>query len=427
METKNVLECATCGTTENIELLNVNGEELWFCEDCKNGQLKKCCDCDEYFYENKNDYVIDYHRNIYCETCRDNLSYCQRCEEYFDSSESFNHIVDSDEYWCESCTENNAYHCDSCGDYVSENHGNSEINLCRRCFENDYYVCEDCCELVNESEANFTDNGIYCNCCYENHQSNYIHNYSYQPTLDFQSSDKENEKRFAYLGFEIEAGGLSSLQECNEIAESISENDNEETFFLKEDGSIPEYGFELVSHPITLKRHKELNWKNILSEMASGGMKSHNLGQDSCGLHVHVSRNYLSSYKWLLIDWFISKHQPEFERIARRQESHWAKFKKSNGEPIKDVFGKSNGTRYQAVNFENRNTVEFRLFRGTLKYTTFMATLEIVDALVRWAKQLSISDILASKNAFGNFTKYIITNGELYENAVNYLKEKNLI
>ncbi len=155
--------------------------------------------------------------------------------------------------------------------------------------------------------------------------------------------------------------------------------------------------------------------------------RSHDLGVEACGLHVHVSRNYLSPYKWLLIDWLISKYQTKFEAIARRKETHWATFKKNNGQSVKDVYGKSCGSRYQAVNFENDNTVEFRLFRGTLKYATFMATLEIVDALVHWAKQVSISDILASKDAFCNFTQFVTSNGELYVNAVDYLTEKNLI
>jgi len=132
--------------------------------------------------------------------------------------------------------------------------------------------------------------------------------------------------------------------------------------------------------------------------------------------------------KVLMKKWKQTKHfsKTEFETIARRQETHWARFKKSNGLPVKEVYGKSSGTRYQAVNFENTNTVEFRLFRGTLKYSTFIATLEIVDALVHWANQLSISDILASGDAFANFTGYILSN-PLYENAVNYLNENNLI
>ena len=413
-----IMECHICGTTEELEVYG----EFHLCPECRDEHLKQCSDCGEYFIDNENDYVIDREGNIYCESCRENLSYCEHCEE-FSSEDDFVHIVDLDEYWCDSCAENHAYHCDSCGDWTSENCGDSDTTLCQGCFEADYYICDDCGELVHNSDAMSDDDGTYCRSCYESNHSNDIHNYSYEPYLNFLSSDKDDEKCLAYLGFELEAGGVTS-SERNDIADEIS--DGEDTFYLKEDGSIPEYGFELVSHPITLKRHKELDWAGVLRQMSNGGMKSHDLGAESCGLHVHVSRNYLSSYKWLLIDWFISKYQSQFELIARRKETHWARFKKSNGLPVKDVYGKSSGTRYQAVNFENANTVEFRLFRGTLKYSTFMATLEIVDALVHWAGQVSISDILSTGDAFQNFTAYI-RSSSLYENAVNYLNELNLM
>ena len=382
--------------------------------------MKKCSYCGEYLLDD--DYVTDCNGEIYCESCRDDhLSWCDRCNEYSDS-DNFVHIENLDEYWCGDCS-CHAYHCEDCGDWVSENYGDDNITLCCSCYESSYCTCDDCSEVIHNDNAHFHDDGTYCEYCYnENHSSN-IHEYSYEPYLNFQSSDDDNESRLAYLGFELEAGGVTS-SERNDIADSIS--DGEDTFYLKEDGSIPDYGFELVSHPITLKRHKELDWAGVLRSMSNGGMRSHDLGEESCGLHVHISRNYLSPYKWLLIDWFISKYQDNFETIARRKETHWARFKKSNGLPVKEVYGKSNGTRYQAVNFENSNTVEFRLFRGTLKYSTFIATLEIVDALVHWANQLSISDILASGDAFANFTAYI-QSSSLYENAVNYLNELNLM
>lgn len=37
------------------------------------------------------------------------------------------------------------------------------------------------------------------------------------------------------------------------------------------------------------------------------------------------------------------------------------------------------GGRYFSVNLQNANTIEFRIFRGTLKYNTLIATLQLVD------------------------------------------------
>ncbi len=416
--------CHLCGTVEEVESFEVDGDMVELCPDCRQEHLQECSCCRESFIDTENDYVVDRDGEVYCNTCQlEHLSYCPRCNQY-SASDDFNRIDDLDEYWCDSCSDE-AYQCLECGNWSSDNHGDEDAPLCGRCFENYYSICNDCDSVVHNDNAYYHDDGTYCQYCYDQNHSSNVHDYSYEPYLNFQSSDKDDETCLAYLGFELEAGGLSSSYDCKNIAESIS--DGEETFYLKEDGSIPEHGFELVSHPITLKRHKELDWADILRQMSSAGMRSHDLGTESCGLHVHVSRNYLSSYKWLLIDWFISKYQSNFEVIARRKETHWACFKKSNGQPVKDVYGKSSGTRYQAVNFENTNTVEFRLFRGTLKFTTFIAILEIVDALVHWAKQLSISDILAAGDAFGDFTRFIQNNGELYVNAVNYLTEKELI
>lgn len=415
--------CFKCECTEELIQIERGGETEFVCIDCRDAYLKKCVACGEYVSLEDDDYVNDRDGELYCESCRDDhLSYCEHCDEYSDS-DKFAHIADLDEYWCDDCADCYAYRCEECGDYVSQNCGDDNTLLCNSCYADHYCTCDDCNEVIHNNNAYFHDDGTYCESCYNDNHSSNVHEYSYEPYLNFQSSDEDDEKCLAYLGFELEAGGVTS-SERNRIADSIS--DGEDTFYLKEDGSIPEYGFELVSHPITLKRHKELDWADVLRQMSNAGMKSHDLGEESCGLHVHVSRNYLSPYKWLLIDWFISKYQSQFETIARRKETHWARFKKSNGLPVKDVYGKSSGTRYQAVNFENTNTVEFRLFRGTLKYSTFMATLEIVDALVHWANQLSISDILASGDAFANFTAYI-QSSSLYENAVNYLAENNLM
>ncbi|MEQ2617621.1 hypothetical protein AAAT94_10640 [Intestinimonas aquisgranensis] len=39
------------------------------------------------------------------------------------------------------------------------------------------------------------------------------------------------------------------------------------------------------------------------------------------------------------------------------------------------------GGRYICVNLQNSDTVEFRMFRGTLKTNTLLAALELVDRI----------------------------------------------
>ncbi len=413
------MECVLCGGIADVQSFVIDGENVCLCENCRNEHLKQCYDCEEYFIDTQNDYVVDCNGDVYCESCRENLSYCEHCNQYSDAN-NFIHITDIDEWWCDECANEAAYVCHECNEYISENYGDCNISLCQSCLHENYFFCEDCNELYHIDDAFSTDNGMYCEYCYNENYSNNINNYSYQPDLNFQSSIDDNEKILPYLGFELESGGADTQNSINEIAELISE-DNEDILYLKEDGSIPDYGFEMVSHPITLKRHKELDWENILNTMSNNGLRSHDL--ENCGLHVHVSRNYLTPYKWLLVDWLISKHQDEFELLARRKETHWAAFKKNSGEGVKETYGKST-CRYQAVNFCNSQTVEFRLFRGTLKYSTFMATLELVDALVHWAKQVSICDILHNKNALIDFVKYAKEHNNLYSNLINYMEKK---
>lgn len=45
--------------------------------------------------------------------------------------------------------------------------------------------------------------------------------------------------------------------------------------------------------------------------------------------------------------------------------------------------------RYVAVNLENYDTIEFRLFRGTLRHKTFLATLQLIDEICKRAIRLN--------------------------------------
>ena len=77
--------------------------------------------------------------------------------------------------------------------------------------------------------------------------------------------------------------------------------------------------------------------------------------------------------------------------------------------------------RYVAVNLENTNTIEFRLFRGTLRYKTFLATLQLVDEICFYAIRLSDKEM--EELSWSDFVSRILPNKH---ELVEYLKYKRL-
>jgi len=77
--------------------------------------------------------------------------------------------------------------------------------------------------------------------------------------------------------------------------------------------------------------------------------------------------------------------------------------------------------RYVAVNLENYNTIEFRIFRGTLNYKTFIATLQLIDEICFHA--LHLSDKEMEGMSWSYFVSMILPKkAEL----IQYLKAKRL-
>ena len=74
----------------------------------------------------------------------------------------------------------------------------------------------------------------------------------------------------------------------------------------------------------------------------------------------------------------------KFSRRTQRQLERWAArygFKEQPMEILDHAKKGYHGGRYTCVNLQNRDTIEFHMFRGTLKYNTLIATLQLVDRI----------------------------------------------
>ena len=171
---------------------------------------------------------------------------------------------------------------------------------------------------------------------------------------------------------------------------------------MKHDGSLDE-GLEIVTHPCSLAYHTyQFRWAEVMRVCKSHGFKSHDTS--TCGLHIHVGRlqmgetdteRHATAGKLVLL---VNAVWPELVTFTRRSEcklERWAQRNcipaKADLEGMRDghlleiAYGTRHDGRYQAVNLRNSETVEFRVFRGTLNRSTLIASLQLVNNMVKFA------------------------------------------
>lgn len=332
---------------------------------------------------------------------------------------------------CPDCLESETIICAHCGKHIwrDDNSGNDTVPLCERCYQGHYVHCARCGTLLHMDDAFYEDDDTdvpYCSDCYRlirRHQSDRsIQDYYYKPDPIFFGKGPR------YFGVELEIDGAG---ECSSNAGRIIDiaNQKADCIYCKHDGSL-EDGFEIVTNPMSLEYHlHEMPWEAILKEAVNLGYCSHQAG--TCGLHVHVSRNAFGD-TFLEQDaaiarvlYFFEKHWEEllkFSRRTSRQLDQWAARYgyKDHPREILDHAKKGNGRgRYACINLQNIDTIEFRIFRGSLKLNTLIATLQLVNRVCDVAIYLTDDELKAM-----SWTTFAA--GCTEPELVRYLKERRL-
>lgn len=361
-----------------------------------------------------------------CRDCYDdNYVVCDICGdiEHIDDT----HYV-NDRIICDYCLDRNYYTCECCGEYVERNMAYETRGgyICEGCYDRNYVTCNGCGDVIHIDDAIYRDcdSEYYCEDCYPD--DSVINDYYHKPAPCFYGSDSD-----LYMGIELEIDGAG---EDSNNAQNILDIDGADRIYCKHDGSL-EKGFEIVSHPCTLDYHiNEMNWSEIMQEAVTMGYTSHNAG--TCGLHIHVSRvalgdSYSKQDETIAnILYFIEKYWSKFLTFSRRtsdQLDRWARrYGICDNEKPADILKKAKGqyNRYVAVNLQNAHTIEFRFFRGTLKCTTFIATLQMVQHLCDMCTFLTPEDI--EKISWNEFITSIENADADYSELLQYLNDRKI-
>lgn len=125
------------------------------------------------------------------------------------------------------------------------------------------------------------------------------------------------------------------------------------------------------------------------------------MGYDShrtniCGLHIHVGKKSfgdtyeLQEERISRILYFVEHYWEELLKFSRRTElqmNKWAAkygYKNNPSDMIEQVKKSGNG-RHSCVNISNYDTIEFRMFCGTLKLNSLIEAIQLVDIICEMA------------------------------------------
>lgn len=254
--------------------------------------------------------------------------------------------------------------------------------------------------------------------------ANSIFNYhsSNRPYLyfvDLFSSCTQEDPDKLYLGVEVEfdtnkpeSQGLSCKHDLIDHSNEIFGN-NTFAYYMK-DNSVSK-GLELITQPATFVAHEQLEdqYRQLFAMI-----KDHGFGSDrfqTCGYHIHFNRSYFCEspdFFTVKLLYLVEKFWRDLVLLSRRDYDRivrWANKYNDTPQKVVDNFkgGCCHSDRYHAINLTNANTIEFRIYKGTLDVDKFLATMELTRNMIVAAKTKSPGEL--QKMQFSE----LITSGRL--------------
>lgn len=243
-----------------------------------------------------------------------------------------------------------------------------------------------------------------------NRSKTYIHQFNYVPKYIKHFMPGESEDTTLLLGAEIEVGGNNNISSDNDKNSTVkkciqimngSDSDEENLIYSTHDSTVQ---IEFDTMPCSLEFHKnKMNYREMFEYLDKEGYKGHDC--ETAGLHIHANRSYLGKSRIsqeLVISkilYILEKFNDEICVIARR-DNDYSEFagEKQNEDSIVELYGKyKNKGKRAALNLQHKDTIEFRMFKSTLKYETFILTLEFVKDIIDYAKSVDIEEIELAK------------------------------
>lgn len=333
-------------------------EDYYICENC--GDIHHMDDC-----------TIVYGGDKVCEDCLDDdYVYSELMNEYIHRDDAL-YYMDDQEY----CDNPVHYEYKSHYGWQSAVSGNWwSDNEERHETEDGYYYAED-----EEEDLYWCDTDEAWYRYEDNMPESLIRGYHKRPTLKFFGEGPK------FFGLELECDG-SCAERTDKDVRHIFEG-HMDRFYFNRDGSLS-HGFEAITHPMSPKEMLAIDWEQITNRMADCYYDN---DDDTAGIHIHISRRFFKGEKNIgrLVRMF-SENYSEMIKFARRPKNKaidWARRVEGTARQYAiDWYENANRAgRYTAVNLQNDETVEIRLFHSLASRQHIMACIQLTDVLTDMA------------------------------------------
>ena len=389
-----------------VEFFNKHGTKTLQIVRIKGGKYTYqyiCADCGEVLDEEE---FFNTDTERVCVTCSENYYYCDKCREIecVDSCTWYN-----EEVYCQNCSDMFLFVCDDCGiiehiDNMTTTYNNARV--CDSCIDRNYFFCDFCSDYFRMNDS--------CNCeeeeAAEEEECDCLRQYSYKPQPNF--FGKTNRDEFYGIELECETTNKNRSEAVSNVVDLLGDN----YIYIKKDASLDaDNGYEIVTHPATYDYHIQ----NICEQVNKISKHSTSYKSGNCGIHIHVSRKYIGENRESenitigKLLFFFANNEAFIETIAQRSACSWSIIDQKS-DIVKKIKCQSSSERYRAINLKNKNTIEFRIFRGTLKQSSFIKNLQFVKTIIDFCKSV-------------NFTKLTVLEYRKYLENYNYPELTNFI
>lgn len=376
--------CDICGWSFNVRLYGHTA----ICRDCaskmiEEGKLGVCKECGEILpieelckYRNPDGTVY-----LYCDRCAHNyLTVCRDCGKImlrysFDAHRVVG--IERPYYVCESCASNYP-RCERCGDLVE---GELIDGWCKSCYDDAKW----------EGDGERYDYHDW-DCCWNYYNDD--GSVTFKPLPDT-----------VYMGTELEidtSHNMSTATTCSGLDRHLGG-----LVHFERDGSLSNRGIEIISMPMTLKKHMEFagEFKSAFDYVTNRNYYCDN----HTGLHVHVSTSMLSVREHKRLLYILDKFRSEVVKLSRRTSSYalyhriqsavgkgdWEDFKPTGAdldEYLEWIQRKAGHGIY--LNYNGYpNQIEFRMFGGTLDITTYIGSIQFVHRCIESVQCYSLDEL----------------------------------